>query len=233
MTVHSAASGTSRSTGSIAGSSVPNLPCSRTSAGSPRRAAASAGALMIPRRSTRPSPRPWTPTAGGCRWCWTSASPVSGCGRPASTTRTTPTRATRCCDTARHVQFPGARASPGPPFTYEQRCQMLVDFGQPLGGVVQFAYTVPDIEEATRAYTARLRGGPWFVRRPFRPLEGVYRGQPCDARRPLARACPGQPVIELIEQHDNAPSVFLERIEATGYGFHHWGVPSAAPGADL
>lgn len=110
---------------------------------------------------------------------------------------------------------------------------MLVDFGQPLGGVVQFAYTVPDIEEATRAYTARLRVGPWFVRGPFRPLEGVYRGQPCDARLSLARAFSGHAMIELIEQHDNAPSVFLERIEATGYGFHHWGVASADLDADV
>ncbi len=101
---------------------------------------------------------------------------------------------------------------------------MLTGFGQPLGGVVQFAYTVADIETAMREYTARLKVGPWFVRGPFRPLAGTYRGQPCAAEFTLARGFCGHAMVELIQQHDDAPSVFRERIDATGYGFHHWGV---------
>lgn len=101
---------------------------------------------------------------------------------------------------------------------------MLTDFGQPLGGVAQFAYTVPDIEAAMAEYTARLRVGPWFVRGPFRPLAGSYRGLPCTAQLTLARAFCGHAMVELIQQHDDQPSVFRERIEAAGYGFHHWGI---------
>ena len=101
---------------------------------------------------------------------------------------------------------------------------MLTDFGQPLGGVVQFAYTVPDAEAAMREYTARLRVGPWFVRGPFQPLDGSYRGQPCTAQLTLARGFCGHAMVELIQQHDDAPSVFRERIDAAGYGFHHWGI---------
>jgi Glyoxalase/Bleomycin resistance protein/Dioxygenase superfamily len=107
---------------------------------------------------------------------------------------------------------------------------MLTDFGQPLSGVVQFAYTVPDIEEAMREQTARLGVGPWFVYGPFRPLAGSYRGQQCSARLTLALGFCGHTMMELIQQHDDAPSVFRERIEAAGYGFHHWGI--AVPDID-
>jgi hypothetical protein len=31
--------------------------------------------------------------------------------------------------------------------------------------------------------------------------------------------------FELIEQHNDVPSVYREIVERRGYGFHHWGVP--------
>ncbi len=36
----------------------------------------------------------------------------------------------------------------------------------------------------------------------------------------------GHMMIELIQQHNSAPSVYREVIEKRGYGFHHWGVAS-------
>jgi Glyoxalase/Bleomycin resistance protein/Dioxygenase superfamily len=36
----------------------------------------------------------------------------------------------------------------------------------------------------------------------------------------LARAFAGDSMIELIQQHEDGPSVFTER----GYGFHHWAI---------
>ena len=50
---------------------------------------------------------------------------------------------------------------------------MLLDVGQPLGGICQIAYVVEDIESSALAYTRELGAGPWFVRGPFRPLEGI------------------------------------------------------------
>ena len=42
-------------------------------------------------------------------------------------------------------------------------------WGQPDGGVTQFAYFVEDLEAAAADLTARLGVGPWFVRGPFQP----------------------------------------------------------------
>jgi len=33
-------------------------------------------------------------------------------------------------------------------------------------------------------------------------------------------------MIELIQQHDEQPSVYREIIDRQGYGFHHWGIAS-------
>ncbi len=95
-------------------------------------------------------------------------------------------------------------------------------FGQPLGGIIQVAYVVADIQAAMREFTARLNIGPWFVSGPFVPPEGVYRGRPTDIRLTLALGFSGHMSFELIQQHDDKPSVYREVIERRGYGFHHW-----------
>jgi hypothetical protein len=103
-----------------------------------------------------------------------------------------------------------------PPLTLEHK----------LGKVIQYADTVPDLDLAMRHYTEVLRIGPWFKRGPFVPGKGLYRGEPARSRFSLARAFSGDSMIELIEQHDNEPSIFREVIEARGYGFHHWAIPA-------
>jgi len=110
---------------------------------------------------------------------------------------------------------------------------MLVNFGQPLGGVVQFAYTVPDLDRAISDYATRLRIGPWFLRGPFQPDKAFYRGEPTSPRITLARAFSGHAMIELVFQHDETPSVFRERIAVAGYGFHHWAFFSTDVDADV
>ena len=34
----------------------------------------------------------------------------------------------------------------------------------------------------------------------------------------------GQMTVELIQQHDDAPSVYVETVAQRGHGFHHWGI---------
>jgi hypothetical protein len=97
-------------------------------------------------------------------------------------------------------------------------------FGQPEGGVVQCAYTTADIERAMKDFTARLGVGPWFVTGPFIPPEGLYRGTPTQMRLTLAIGFAGHMMIELIQQHDDAPSVYREIIARRGHGFHHWAI---------
>jgi hypothetical protein len=90
------------------------------------------------------------------------------------------------------------------------------------GAIVQHAYTVPDIQVAMAEQTTVLGIGPWFVRGPFTPPHARYRGEPSTATFTLARAFRGPVMVELIQQHDEAPSVFRETIALRGYGFHHW-----------
>ena len=96
--------------------------------------------------------------------------------------------------------------------------------GQPHGSIAQIAYIVPDIEAAMRSYVARLNVGPSFVAGPFVPQKGVYRGTPITPRLTLALAYSGTTMIELIQQHDDGPSVFAETVKKRGYGFHHFGL---------
>jgi hypothetical protein len=102
----------------------------------------------------------------------------------------------------------------------------LLNTGQPIGGIIQIAYTVADIEAATLSYAQDLRLGPWFLRGPLQARKPVYRGQPQDLRLSIAIAYSGHMMIELIQQHDDQPSVYREQIQKQGYGFHHWGVAS-------
>lgn len=97
-----------------------------------------------------------------------------------------------------------------------------LQFGRPLGAIIQFAYTVPDIGAALRLYVERFGVGPWYRRGPFTPARARYRGAPTQLTITLARAFHGDTMIEVIQQHDDSPSVFRERIDKVGYGFHHW-----------
>jgi hypothetical protein len=98
-------------------------------------------------------------------------------------------------------------------------------FGARDNDVIQLAYTVDDIGRAMRHYSELLRIGPWFLVGPFVPPKGVYRGAVTTMRVSLAIAFAGEAMVELIQQHDDEPSVFRETLKARGaHGFHHWAV---------
>ena len=101
-------------------------------------------------------------------------------------------------------------------------------FGARDNGVIQIAYTVADIQAAMRQYSELLRVGPWFLVGPFVPPKGIYRGATTTMRISLGLAFAGETMIELIEQHDELPSVFRETLKLRGaHGFHHWAVGAA------
>lgn len=102
---------------------------------------------------------------------------------------------------------------------------MRYSFGQREGGIIQVAYTVADIETGMHRYSEELGIGPWFLIGPFVPPKGVYRGQPTRMRVSLAVAFAGEVMVELIQQHDEEPSVYHETLRARGaHGFHHWAI---------
>ena len=103
---------------------------------------------------------------------------------------------------------------------------MLLNFGQPVGSVIQMAYFVENIKRSMMDFTARLNIGPWFVSGPFSPSEARYRGQPTNINLTLAVGFAGHMSFELIEQHNDVPSVYRETHAIRGYGFHHWGIPT-------
>ena len=98
-------------------------------------------------------------------------------------------------------------------------------FGAPDRSIIQFAYTVHDIEQGMRRYSELLHIGPWFLIGPFVPAKGVYRGAVTTMSISLAVAFAGEAMVELIEQHDQEPSVYQETLKARGgHGFHHWAI---------
>src|SRR3984885_14736158 len=98
-------------------------------------------------------------------------------------------------------------------------------FGPRDNSIMQLAYTVTDIEQEMRRYSELLHVGPWFLIGPFVPPKGRYRGTPTKAHFSLALAYSGELQVELIQQHDEEPSVFRETLKARGaHGFHHWGI---------
>ncbi|WP_342364052.1 VOC family protein [Terrarubrum flagellatum] len=106
-------------------------------------------------------------------------------------------------------------------------------FGQPVGAVVQYAYTVPDIASGMKLYSKLLGVGPWFVTGPFRPREARYRGSSTEIELTLAIGFAGRVMVELVRQHDDGPSVYREFVERRGHGFHHWAIGSKAFDADV
>ena len=108
-----------------------------------------------------------------------------------------------------------------------------LDFGQPVGGIMQMAYTVADIRAAIDEWITRLGVGPWFLLEHFTGEHARYRGQPSEADVAIAMSFAGHMNIELIQPQDDKPSVYKELIESRGHGFHHWGVASTDVDADV
>jgi hypothetical protein len=99
-----------------------------------------------------------------------------------------------------------------------------LDFGQPAGAIFQLAYTVPDLDAAIRHHVDLLGIGPWYLVEHFAASEMTYRGEPTSVDYNLALAFTGSAQIELIQQLDDSPSVYRDRIDHAGHGFHHWGI---------
>jgi len=99
-----------------------------------------------------------------------------------------------------------------------------VCFGQPDDGIMQMAYVVKDIHQAIDHWVTKLKVGPWFMLDHFTGIDPKYRGKESKADVALAMAFAGHMNIELIQPHNETPSVYKELIDRKGYGFHHWGV---------
>ncbi|PXX06048.1 VOC family protein [Mycolicibacterium moriokaense] len=86
------------------------------------------------------------------------------------------------------------------------------------GPIRQIGYVVTDLDDALASWI-ELGVGPWFVIRGL-PMRALYRGEPCETTLTLALSNSGELQVELIQQEDDAPSIFTEFLESNGPGYH-------------
>lgn len=103
----------------------------------------------------------------------------------------------------------------------------VLGYGQPMEGVAQTAFIVPDLHSAIRHWAQDMRAGPFFVLPHLLVPGQTYRGQESTADVTLAMGFAGHMMIELIQPLDGNPSVYRETIELRGYGYHHMGIACA------
>jgi Glyoxalase/Bleomycin resistance protein/Dioxygenase superfamily len=103
----------------------------------------------------------------------------------------------------------------------------LLGYGQPMEGVAQTAYIVPDLQAAIHHWVTDMRAGPFYVLPSMLVPGQVYRGEPSRADITLAMGFAGHMLIELIQPLDTNPSVYQETIALRGYGYHHVGIACA------
>ncbi|MEX0665978.1 MAG: VOC family protein [Acidimicrobiia bacterium] len=87
------------------------------------------------------------------------------------------------------------------------------------GPIRQIGYIVRDLDAAVQSWCA-LGVGPWFTVRNMEQKDCRYRGELCEPTISIALANSGAMQVELIQQHDDTPSIYREFIDARGEGYH-------------
>ena len=90
------------------------------------------------------------------------------------------------------------------------------------GAIRQLGYVVTDLDEAMASWLA-LGIGPWWTIREMPQTAFRHRGDPTEPVLSIAFANSGPMQLELIQQHNDAPTAYREFLDAGGRGFHHLG----------
>lgn len=90
-----------------------------------------------------------------------------------------------------------------------------------LGRVMQMAWVPTDYDATLRHWTETMGVGPFFDMQHIQVEACKYRGQPVDLDFSVAIAYWGDMQIELIRQHNNAPSIYRSWLEQGREGLHH------------
>ncbi len=89
------------------------------------------------------------------------------------------------------------------------------------GPVRQLGYVVHDIEKEMRHWSTVLGVGPWFYT-PRVPTQNFrHRGRPSPIHLSVALANSGPLQIELVQQRNDAPSMYKEFLDAGRTGLQH------------
>lgn len=89
------------------------------------------------------------------------------------------------------------------------------------GNVCQNGYVVRDIETALKHWTEVLGVGPFYYIDSVPVDHFTYRGKPSDLEMSIALGNFGDLQIELIQQRNDAPSMYREFLEAGHEGLQH------------
>jgi hypothetical protein len=101
------------------------------------------------------------------------------------------------------------------------------------GKVRQDGYVVEDIEAAMKHWTEVLGVGPFFYFEEVPVANFQYRGQPSDPQLSIALANSGDLQIELIQQRNDAPSLYRDFRAAGHEGLQHLAYWTETFSADL
>ena len=89
-------------------------------------------------------------------------------------------------------------------------------------GIRQVGYVVKDIEAAMTYWSEAVGVGPWFYRKVVDTTEFNYHGKPSAfPELSIAVANSGDLQIELIQQHNDAPSLYLDTLKQNGEVAQH------------
>jgi methylmalonyl-CoA/ethylmalonyl-CoA epimerase len=93
-----------------------------------------------------------------------------------------------------------------------------------IGKATQIAYVVRDMNASIRFWTEVMGVGPFFLTEHLPLVNRRYRGRPTDFDMSAAITYWGDLQVELIMQHNDAPSTFKDWYDNPGTGIHHMGV---------
>lgn len=90
-----------------------------------------------------------------------------------------------------------------------------------LGEVMQLAFVPADFDAALRHWTETMGAGPFFALEHVALEDLKYRGRPSDIDFSMALGYWGDIQIELIRQHNDAPSIYKAWRDEGREGLHH------------
>lgn len=88
---------------------------------------------------------------------------------------------------------------------------------------MQNGFVVSDWREAAEHWAQALGTGPFFVVEHIEFAECRYRGEPSNIDMSVAIAYAGDFQIELVQQHNDAPSIYRDFLENNAPGLQHVG----------
>lgn len=90
------------------------------------------------------------------------------------------------------------------------------------GDIRQLAFIVSDIDAAMTYWARTLGIGPFFIKRKLNFANYVYRGKPAPSPTvSIALTNSGYIQVELIQQHDDLPSIYKEYADSGQNGLQH------------